>query len=72
MAQHLLTLASPPTALVEALQLTVSLKSQDESQRMAQREIIAALNRALDARRRRITISQSGVGPVKWVNLAVL
>jgi hypothetical protein len=66
MAQHLLTLASPPTALVEALQLTVSLKPQDESQRMAQREIMAALNRALDARRQRITISQSGVGPVQW------
>ena len=30
MAQHRLTLASPPTALVEALQLTVSLKPQDK------------------------------------------
>ena len=30
MAQHGLTLASPPTALIEALQLTVSLKPQDE------------------------------------------
>ena len=72
MAQHLLTLASPPTALVEALQLTVSLKPQDESQRMAQREIIAALNRALDARRQRITISQSGVGPVQWAAILLL
>jgi hypothetical protein len=48
--------------LIEAVQLTVSLKPQDESQRMAQREIMAALNKALDARRQRITISQSGVG----------
>ena len=72
MAQHRLTLASPPTALVEALQLTVSLKPQDESQRMAQREIIAALNRALDARRQRITISQSGVGPVQWAAILLL
>ena len=59
MAQHLLTLASPPTAL----QYTVSLKPQDESQRMAQQEIMAALNRALDARRQRIA---TGVGPVQW------
>ena len=28
MAQHGLTLASPPTALIEALQLTVSLRSR--------------------------------------------
>jgi Protein of unknown function (DUF4239) len=71
MAQHLLTLASPPTALVEALQLTVSLKPQDESQRVAQR-VMAALNRALDARRQRITISQSGVGPVQWAAILLL
>lgn len=67
MAQHGLTLASPPTALIEALQLTVSL-----SQRMAQREIMAALNRALDARRQRITISQSGVGAVQWAAIMLL
>lgn len=72
MAQHGLTLASPPTALIEALQLTVSLKPQDESQRMAQREIMAALNKALDARRQRITISQSGVGAVQWAAIMLL
>jgi Protein of unknown function (DUF4239) len=49
MAHELLTLAPLSTHLVEALQLTVSLKPQDESQRTAQREIVAALNRALDA-----------------------
>jgi hypothetical protein len=48
-----------PTHLVEAQQLTVLLKPQDESQRTAQREIVAALHRALDARRQRIIISQS-------------
>jgi len=69
MAQHLLTLASPPTALVEALQYTVSLKPQDESQRMAQQEIMAALNRALDARRQRIA---TGVGPVQWAAILLL
>src|SRR6516164_4485299 len=64
MAHELLTLAPLSTHLVEALQLTVSLKPRDES--TAQREIVAALNRALDARRQRIIISQSEVGPVKW------
>jgi positive regulator of sigma E activity len=66
MAHERLTLAPLSTHLVEALQFTVSLKPQDESQRTAQREIVAALHRALDARRQRIILSQSEVGPVKW------
>jgi hypothetical protein len=40
--------------MVEALQLTISLKPQDESQRIAQREMVSALHRAADARRQRI------------------
>jgi hypothetical protein len=72
MAQHRLTLASSSTALIEALQLTLSLEPQDESQGMAQREIVASLNRALDARRQRITISQSGAGPVQWAAILLL
>ena len=66
MAHQRLTLAALPTALVEALHLTVSLKPQDEAQRIARREIVAALHSAADARRQRIVISQSTVGPVKW------
>ncbi len=66
MAHEHLTLAPLSTHLVEALQLTISLKPQDESQRTAQREIVAALRTALGARRQRIVISQSEVGPVKW------
>jgi len=66
MAHERLTLAPLSTHLVKALQLTISLKPQDVSQRTAQREIVAALHRALDARRQRIIISQSDVGPVKW------
>ena len=66
MAHQRLKLATLPAAMVEALQLTVSLKPQDESQRIAQREMVSALHRAVDARRQRIILSQSTVGPVKW------
>ena len=66
MAHQRLTLATLPTALVEALHSTVSLTPQNEAQRIAQHEIVAALHRAADARRQRIVISQSTVGPVKW------
>src|SRR5215469_7913439 len=66
MAHQRLTFATLPTTLVEALHLTVSLTPQNKAQRIAQHEIVAALQRAADARRQRIVISQSTVGPVKW------
>ena len=66
MARERASLTTLATHLVQAQRLTVLMKPQDESQRTAQREIVAALHRALDARRQRIIISQSEVGPVKW------
>src|ERR1043165_9186146 len=66
MAHERLALSSLSTHLVEAQRLTVLMKPQDETQRTAQREIVAALHRALDARRQRIITSQAEVGPVKW------
>jgi hypothetical protein len=72
MAHQHLSLATEPTHLVEAMKLTISLNPQDESQRTAQREIVAALHRALDARRQRIIISQSEVGPVKWAAILLM
>ena len=72
MAHEHLTLAPLSTHLVEALQLTISLKPQDESQRTAQREIVSALRTALNARRQRIIISQSEVGPVKWAAILLM
>jgi len=58
-----------PSHLVEALKTTFSITPADEGQRTAQREIISALENALDARRQRIIISQSRVSPVKWAAL---
>jgi positive regulator of sigma E activity len=72
MAHEHLTIASLSTHLVEALRLTISLKPQDESQRTAQREIVTALRTALNARRQRIIISQSEVGPVKWAVILLM
>ena len=72
MAHEHITLTTLPTHLVEALQLTISLKPPDESQRTAQREIVTALHTALNARRQRIIISQSEVGPVKWAAILLM
>ena len=67
MAQQRMTLATLATALIEALHDTLALKPADDSQRVAQPEMMKALHTALDARRQRIVISESAVGTVKWV-----
>ncbi|MBR0799091.1 DUF4239 domain-containing protein [Bradyrhizobium jicamae] len=66
MAKQAASLRSAPPTLVEALELVVSMSTQNPGQQIAQREIITALDAALDARRQRIIISQSEVGAVKW------
>jgi hypothetical protein len=69
MAQQRATLATLPTALIEALHDTLELKPADDSQRAAQSEMVKELHTALDARRQRIVISESALGPVKWVGI---
>jgi Protein of unknown function (DUF4239) len=69
MAQHRLTLSTLPTALIEELHDALALKPADDSQRIAQSEMVKALHTALDARRQRIVISESTVGAVKWAGI---
>jgi hypothetical protein len=66
MAQQRATLATLPTTLIEALNAVLALKPADDSQRIAQSEMVKALQTALDARRQRIVVSESGLGRVKW------
>jgi Protein of unknown function (DUF4239) len=66
MAQHSATLRVVPASLGEALQTTLALSPRGEGQIAAQREIVEALEVALDARRQRIIISRSSVNGVKW------
>jgi hypothetical protein len=69
MAHQQVDLTAMPSHLIEALKVTLSVAPADEGQRTAQREIVSALERALDARRQRIIVSQSGVSSVKWLGL---
>jgi hypothetical protein len=71
MAQHAAKLTITPAPLAEALQLALSLTPQNRGQENAQREILSAVENALDARRQRITISLSQVNWVKWLCLFV-
>ena len=69
MAKGAATLKIVPRALGEALHLTLSLTPANKGQELAQREITAALESALEARRQRILVSRSEVNLVKWACL---
>jgi len=71
MASGHATLTLAPPNLSEALRLSLSLTPQTPGQMAAQRELVVALQNALDARRQRIILSRSSVNPVKWVTLLI-
>ena len=66
MAEGKATLSIVPAALDDALQLALALTPRTEGQTTAQREIVASLQAALDARRQRIIVSESRVTWVTW------
>jgi hypothetical protein len=66
MARRGVTLSIVPGALAQALKLTLSLDPKTPGQNIAQREMVTALQTALDARRQRIVLSGSAVNAVKW------
>jgi hypothetical protein len=69
MADQQATLAAVPAALAETLQLALALTPRSEGQKVAQRELVAAIERALDARRQRIIVSESRVNWAKWTGV---
>lgn len=66
MANQSATLHLISPGLAEALQYAISLEPKGAGQVTAQRELIAALETALQARRERIILSRSNVNWVKW------
>ena len=69
MAKQSAALRVTPISLAEAVQLTLSLAPDGEGQVTAQREIVSALERTINARRQRIIISRSNVNWLKWTAL---
>lgn len=66
MARRGATLAIVPRALAQALGVALSLDPHTPGQVIAQRELVAAIQTAFDARRQRILLSGSSVNSVKW------
>jgi hypothetical protein len=64
MAHRTIIAQVTPRSLTEALQLTLTLAPGNQGQQIAQRDIVTALESALDARRQRIEISRSEVNSV--------
>lgn len=71
MADRHATLTIAPARLAEALGVVLSLEDESEGQETAQREMVASLQNALEARRQRIILSQASVNWVKWTVLLV-
>jgi len=71
MAHETATLEIASRQLAEALQFALTLTASNQGQEIAQRELVAALESALDARRQRILISHASVGFVKWACLVI-
>lgn len=56
----------------EAFQIALSIRPDTAAHAVAQREIVASLRKALDARQERIVISRSTINWIKWTVVAVL
>jgi len=71
MAQRRATLVMTPASLAEALRLTLAIEPKGPAEATAQREVVSAIETALDARRQRIITSRATVDWVKWMTLIV-
>lgn len=71
MARQNASLTIAPPRLTDALRVALSLTPSGDGQAAAQREIVAALQSAFDARRLRIILSRSSINWVKWTVLLV-
>jgi Protein of unknown function (DUF4239) len=69
MAEQRATLTIVPPELGAALDIALGLSPANGGQTVAQRELVASLQAALDARRQRIIVSESSVNWVKWAGV---
>lgn len=63
------TLTLAPAHLVEVMRFALAVNPQGPGQVVAQREMLSAVQAALDARRARIILSHSSINRVKWAVL---
>jgi Protein of unknown function (DUF4239) len=72
MREQRANLTSIPAAPTDALRLAVGFDPKTDGQAVTQRELVTSIQSALDARRQRIVVSESGINSVKWAGLVAL
>jgi len=72
MASGQATLRETPKGLAEAIHAVVSFNPDARNQELAQQQLLNALERALDARRFRVLLSQGSISPFQWLVIAIL
>ena len=65
-------LTAIPRPLADALHLAIGFDPRTDGEAVTQRELVASIQDAGDARRRRIILSESGINALKWTGLVVL
>jgi len=60
------------TALADALHLAIRFDPRGDGEANVQRELVASIQDALDARRQRIIVSQASIDAVKWLGVLAL
>jgi len=62
----------PPPALRDTLAVLLAFDATTSGQRVAQERAVVAIERALEARRGRILLSQAVIAPIQWLVIFVL
>jgi hypothetical protein len=66
------TLTETPEGLAEAVHTVVSFNPTTRSQEVIQQHLVRAIERALEARRYRILLSQGSLSPLQWLVIVIL
>jgi hypothetical protein len=72
MAQGRATLRRVPPGLTDAMKALLSFVPTRPGQQVAQERAVIAIEQALEARRRRIVLSQATISPIQWLVIFVL
>jgi hypothetical protein len=72
MARGQASLQSIAVGLADALTAVLSFTPVQANQQVAREHAVVSIERALDARRNRIRLSQAGIAPIQWLVIIVL
>jgi hypothetical protein len=72
MASDEANLKRSPAGLPDGIQAVISFNATTRGQEIAQQQLLIAFEKALDARRNRILLSQGVISPIQWDVIVVL